>query len=465
METICVTAERAVRLNYATLFLVTDGRLSEWISRGERIVSLESAQFSLTKREMATFIVAKQGPVPQTPSLFSARPADAIICCNPISNSKNEIVAMLELGCGFSGSPGDCDVIESFVRRATTLLSQAGLARVIDLGQEFLAIGEHFPGDEADRFDTPWEYKLDVEPLLKFDFSAKKLPLPETFKVVFAVLDFFGLKTEFGITNRQLYTFLRELASRYRSDVYFNWAHAIETCQFCAFQLSLINKAFSKQEILTLLLAALCHDVDHDGFANNLPIDALYQTQSIYEGRHVLVASSVLGSLGFFQANPKYWELFVDLVLATDMSKHFPVIHELADRETFDFNEEEFCRCFLKVILKVADVCDCCKPFAVANSVREDVCEEFFQQGFLEGVDGLIYQADRKNRAELVKAASFLAFYQEVCFPMLSILDKICEELVTNSAQLEINIRSWKEETNTSLGTKADTGDGEGYDT
>jgi hypothetical protein len=87
----------------------------------------------------------------------------------------------------------------------------------------------------------------------------------------------------------------------------------------------------------------------------------------------------------------------------------------------------------------------------VANSVREEVCEEFFQQGFLEGVDGFIYQADRKNRAELLKAGSFLAFYQEVCLPMLSILDRICEELVTNSAQLEINIRSWKEERNLGL--------------
>jgi hypothetical protein len=91
----------------------------------------------------------------------------------------------------------------------------------------------------------------------------------------------------------------------------------------------------------------------------------------------------------------------------------------------------------------------------MANSVWEIVGEEFFQQGFLDGVEGFVFDGDRRDKVELNRNQSFLPFYQQVCHPMFATLDKICQELLTNTTQLEINIKSWNKELDRSLDSGA----------
>jgi hypothetical protein len=112
-------------------------------------------------------------------------------------------------------------------------------------------------------------------------------------------------------------------------------------------------------EMLALLLAAFCHDVANDGFVTMSSIDALYQSQSVYESHSVLVASCFIGKLQFFQTDRSSWELFVDLILATDMSKHFALIQGLAEH-IVNFEDVGFRKLFLKMLLKSADVSGGC---------------------------------------------------------------------------------------------------------
>jgi cAMP-specific phosphodiesterase 4 len=102
---------------------------------------------------------------------------------------------------------------------------------------------------------------------------------------------------------------------------------------------------FEPVEILALLLAGLCHDVDHTGRNNAFEINKgtdlaiLYHDVSVLEQHHAATAFFILN-------NPKYnilsrigledrktiRKLMIDSILATDMSKHFPMIAELTAR-------------------------------------------------------------------------------------------------------------------------------------
>jgi hypothetical protein len=337
--------------------------------------------------------------------LWTARPANGIICANPLISSDHEIVAILEFGCKFSGSPGDYDIIESFAKLTHSVLLKLGLKSIAAVGRNFVGIIEHFPEKAADDYITFIDYRLEIEDILKFDFNAKEMPLERTFQVVFALFDHFKLKEEFHISNRKLYSFLNRISARYRSEFYFNWNHAIEVCQFCAFQLSLIKFAIPKNEVLALFFAALCHDVDHDGFSEIPTIDSLYQCQSVDECHHIVISSVFLSDITIFHEDLSIWELFIDLVLATDMSKHFAVLDDRREKP-IDLTDSEFRRYFLKLILKAADVSDCCRRWDSANQFREVVCEEFFQHGFLEGVEGLKFEGDRRDRVEIIRNES-----------------------------------------------------------
>jgi hypothetical protein len=132
--------------------------------------------------------------------------------------------------------------------------------------------------------------------------------------------------------------------------------------------------------------------------------------------------------------DPSLWQLFTELIIASTREK------------TVDFADRAFRQTFLQLLLKAADVSDCCRRWEHANAYRVAACEEFFQTGFLEGVEGLVFEGDRRDRADLVRAQSFIAVYQDVCHPLFSELDKLCEQLVQNTAMLEVNIRSWKKE-------------------
>jgi GAF domain-containing protein len=426
-------------MTHLTLFAVSESKLFEWIVIGERVNATDSAQFALTKRELTTFVIAKETAIPQHSSLWTARPADAIVCSAPLVGSDGKIVGILEFGCKFSGSPGDYDIIESFGRLTHANLLKLGLKSIAAVGQ----IG--FPEKAAEDYTTYSEFKIDPADVMKFDFTGKDLPIDRTFQIVFALFDFFGLKEEFKISNQKLYSFLNRISARYRSEFYFNWNHAVEVCQFCAYQLSLITVTIPKSEILTLLVAALCHDIDHDGFSDMGAIDSLYQSQSIYESHHIGVSAVYVSDLAVFHENPSMWELFIDLVLATDMSKHFTILHGLSEK-TVDFADRAFRQTFLQLLLKAADVSDCCRRWENANTYRVAACEEFFQTGFLDGVEGLVFEGDRRDRSELVRAQSFIGVYQDVCHPLFSELDKLCEPLLENTATLEVNIRSWKKE-------------------
>lgn len=164
-------------------------------------------------------------------------------------------------------------------------------------------------------------------------------------------------------------------------------------------------------EVLTALFAAAIHDVDHPGLTNQYLINSgselaiMYNDESVLENHSLAVAFVILKEPScdiFANLNKKQRQLLrkmsIDMVLATDMSKHMSL---LADLKTMvetkkvagsgvllvDSYTERIQ--ILQNLLHCADLSNPTKPLHLYKKWVEGIMEEFYQQGDKERELGL----------------------------------------------------------------------------
>lgn len=134
--------------------------------------------------------------------------------------------------------------------------------------------------------------------------------------------------------------FLNQIQKRYRFDVeYHNDLHGADVMQMCFFMQTTggLKKTakLSHLDIVSHLVAAACHDLDHDGFNNPYHINTMsprairYHDQSVQENYHAAEATAILLDPecnfieGFERDDQKLFrKRVVGCILATDMAKH-----------------------------------------------------------------------------------------------------------------------------------------------
>ena len=98
----------------------------------------------------------------------------------------------------------------------------------------------------------------------------------------------------------------------------------------------------NERDILSLIIAGLCHDLGHDGFTNAYHSNALtdrgvmYNDQSVQESYHVARAFEILSDEkcnfldGFSKDEFKeFRKRMIGCILSTDMAKHFADLKQL----------------------------------------------------------------------------------------------------------------------------------------
>lgn len=104
----------------------------------------------------------------------------------------------------------------------------------------------------------------------------------------------------------------------------------------------LLQSVFTSLEILAAIFAAAIHDVDHPGLTNQYLINSsselalMYNDESVLENHHLAVAFKLLqnedcdifANLGKKQRQTLR-KMVIDMVLATDMSKHMSLLADL----------------------------------------------------------------------------------------------------------------------------------------
>lgn len=128
-----------------------------------------------------------------------------------------------------------------------------------------------------------------------------------------------------------------QICSRYRHVAYHNLQHAVFVLQgvFLMLLQPEFDSFFCPEDKLSILVAALCHDVDHDGRTNSFHVNTQSQLAlthndtSPLENHHCSVTFHILKqtTCNFMDTLPlharrRMRSLIVQLVLATDMANH-----------------------------------------------------------------------------------------------------------------------------------------------
>ena len=177
----------------------------------------------------------------------------------------------------------------------------------------------------------------------KFAYLSRHCP-DKTLSVIQAICDLNFHKT-FNVNLETLCRFTLRVQKGYRDNPYHDWTHA-----FSVFHMSyLLVKNLNLQTLLgdlpcfSLLVAALCHDLDHRGtnsafeVNSNSPLAALYSSKgSVMERHHFAQTVSLLNvkNCNIFAGmsaseNEKALDYIQMIILATDLSRHFKIFKEL----------------------------------------------------------------------------------------------------------------------------------------
>ncbi|KAK7940492.1 hypothetical protein WMY93_003818 [Mugilogobius chulae] len=214
--------------------------------------------------------------------------------------------------------------------------------------------------------------------------------------IMFAIFQERDLLKTFRIPVDTFVTYIMTLEDHYHANVaYHNSLHAADVTQSTHVLLSTpaLDAVFTDLEILAALFAAAIHDVDHPGVSNQFLINTnselalMYNDESVLENHHLAVGFKLLheDNCDIFQNLSKRQrqslrKLVIDMVLATDMSKHMSVL--LLDHYTDRIQ-------VLRNMVHCADLSNPTKPLAVYRQWTERIMEEFFRQGDKERERGM----------------------------------------------------------------------------
>uniref|UniRef100_A0A3B4Z3J6 Phosphodiesterase n=1 Tax=Stegastes partitus TaxID=144197 RepID=A0A3B4Z3J6_9TELE len=232
--------------------------------------------------------------------------------------------------------------------------------------------------------------------------------------IMFAIFQERDLLKTFRIPVDTFVTYVMTLEDHYHANVaYHNSLHAADVTQSTHVLLSTpaLDAVFTDLEILAALFAAAIHDVDHPGVSNQFLINTnselalMYNDESVLENHHLAVGFKLLheDNCDIFQNLSKRQrqslrKLVIDMVLATDMSKHMSLLADLKTMvETKKVTSSGVLLLdhytdriqVLRNMVHCADLSNPTKPLAVYRQWTERIMEEFFRQGDKERERGM----------------------------------------------------------------------------
>uniref|UniRef100_A0A8C5NE97 Phosphodiesterase n=1 Tax=Gouania willdenowi TaxID=441366 RepID=A0A8C5NE97_GOUWI len=232
--------------------------------------------------------------------------------------------------------------------------------------------------------------------------------------VMYAIFQERDLMRTFKIPTDTFVTFMLTLEGHYHSDVaYHNSLHAADVAQSTHILLSTpaLDAVFTDLEILAAIFAAAIHDVDHPGVSNQFLINTnselalMYNDESVLENHHLAVGFKLLQEENcdiFQNLNKKQRQtlrrMVIDMVLATDMSKHMSLLANLKTMvETKKVTSSgvlllDNCTDRMQVLCNVvhcADLSNPTKPLDLYRQWTDRIMDEFFHQGDRERERGM----------------------------------------------------------------------------
>nr|CAB3264738.1 cAMP-specific 3',5'-cyclic phosphodiesterase 4B-like [Phallusia mammillata] len=247
---------------------------------------------------------------------------------------------------------------------------------------------------------------------------------------------------KFKIAQDKFLAYLMTLEDHYRNVPYHNSVHASDVAQSVHVLLSsaALDSVFTDLEVLAALLASAMHDVDHPGLNNqyhcnnSTELALMYNDESVLENHHLAVGFKLMQQdyCGVFDNfTQKQWQslrkMVIDMVLATDMSKHMQLLSNLKTMvETKKVARSGVLMLdnytdriqVLQNMVHCADLSNPAKPIEMYKQWNERVMAEYWMQGDVEREAGIEISpmCDRHNTSVEKSQVMFIDF---VVHPLL----------------------------------------------
>lgn len=385
----------------------------------------------------------------------------------PVVGAMDEVVGVVELLNKLEGDfdTKDLEILRAFTQVASCAFETSLLLKMANGSAAEAEIAKWMRPEERESFDIPVALRLDdreIAVVTSMNCFAGDFRGIGHFKECFFFFNSFGFLEEFGITNDRMFKFLYAVSDRYTDTSYHNWTHACDVAQFMFFQIkeARLEETYEKWELFTLLVAAICHDANHEGLNNaynvkaETPLGILFKDQSVMETHHItevipIIERDDIRLFGAFDANEvrKVWTVFIRVILATDMAHHFTLLKRVQDRPEngkLDFSDPAQRLLGLKLLMKTADISNVSRGFEIADKWCDILNEEFFRQGDLEVEAGIGFTSPLNDRKSANKPRSQIGFYNFVCIPLFTVTSQVYPALHVSLDQLNVNLNQWK---------------------
>ncbi|KAF8571865.1 hypothetical protein P879_00181 [Paragonimus westermani] len=278
----------------------------------------------------------------------------------PIATSHEQLATNMS---GTLDTSTECDSSSDRHNHLHTIRSSTGPVASTNVRESPLTLGsQNKTADGSDAVSTipsyllPYGVKSDqpqkLQRLISNDLDLWGLDIfelaqvtPNPLTCVFcSILQKRGLIKRFSISEMNLVRYMNLVEENYRNVPYHNRVHAADVVQSTHVLLNAqaLTTVFTELEVLAILFACAVHDVDHPGLTNQYLINTndqlaiLYNDSSVLENHHLAIAFQLLTRPGcdLFENIPKKQRLSlrrmaIDMVLATDMSKHMSLLADL----------------------------------------------------------------------------------------------------------------------------------------
>lgn len=309
-------------------------------------------------------------------------------------------------------------------------------------------------------FENPLSRKM-LEDSRDYDFTLHTLDQDTLCKLVFEWFVDLGLVTRFHIPEEKLKRLIVTLRKNYRPVPYHNYIHAVVVTHtmytYCVH--TVMRETFDDITLLGMMVACLCHDVDHRGTNNdfqvntNSPLAHIYGSSSVMENHHwdrtVTILSSPDHNIFTNLSGEEFDRVFKILkarILDTDLSLHFGMkarLIKLIEDGQLNKKDPEHQELIASVIMTCCDISSITKPFADCEHWANIVCQEFFAQGDLEKALGRapVAMLDRAKTKIPPMQVGFLDFVGK---PAYALLARIYPKVQHQVDMLQKNRDIWK---------------------
>ncbi|CAG9331046.1 CHK1_6 [Blepharisma stoltei] len=260
--------------------------------------------------------------------------------------------------------------------------------------------------------------------------------------------------------------YFQTLEKGYNHNPYHNACHAadvLHTLLFFYFNGEFLRN-LSPLDTISSLVASLGHDVGHPGLTNRFLVNnrdeiaIQYNDISVLENMHCFKIFSIMGKTGcniFEKLSSDDWvksrKLIIEMVLETDMSRHFEILGRFRTRalslSDLNLDNQDDKTLILAMGLKCADIGHSAKIKELHEKWTDLVCEEFYKQGDIERSrrQPISMYCDREN-ADIPKSQA--GFLKNICIPLFDVWCQFLRsDTITRSCldQMKANYNHWED--------------------